>query len=298
MDYIGILKRAYEITIKHRYLWIFGILAGGAWTNFNFSLPQTNGYSDKWVKSLDGVNNLRWESFLSQYWGLLFAVLGLILILGVGWIILSLVSTGALLGSVQAIEKNETSHFRLGFAFGWHKFWRTFAVGLLIATAVIISIIVLALPVVLFVLAKIYVLAVIYGLLIFLLDLIFWLYLSVMSPYILREAILGGKGAWEAITTSREFFSYHWKEILIFCLLLWAVGIALGIGLILAMLLVGGLLAAIGVAIFLASQFIFWIYLAIFGLIFVVFAAILGGMIGTFGSTAQTLLYLKLVQKA
>lgn len=48
MDYMQIVKRAWEITKKHRYLWIFGILAGGAGGGgYQQMLSFSNGFSEE-----------------------------------------------------------------------------------------------------------------------------------------------------------------------------------------------------------------------------------------------------------
>jgi len=297
VDYFGILKRAYEITIKHRYLWIFGILAGGLGTSWNFSLPNSSSYSGNMEKFFTSQNQLQMENFWLNYWGVIVAVLGIFFLLGILWLVISVIAQGGLLGSVTGIAKGEKNDFRLGFHFGLKKFWRTLSVGLLIGLLVLLSLIVLGLPVILLVLGKIYVLAIIYGILIFFADLILWLYLGAMQPYIVRRAVLDDTGAWEAILTSWDFLKKNFLEILVIYLLLMALGIALGIGMILALILVGGLLFAIGFALYLASQIVFWFYVVVFGLAFVVFFLILGGIFNTFHSSVLTLTYLELTKK-
>lgn len=294
MNYFGILKRAYEITFKHKYLWIFGILAGGGvGAGWNISIPSNSGSSEELKNYFSGYSATSFEQFLSNYWGVLIAIVGLILLLGVLWMVFSIISQAALLGSVRAIDNNESNDFRLGFAFGWHKFWRTFAVGLLIGLFFIFSLVILVLPVILFIMAKVYILAIIYGIILFLVDLVFWIYLGVMSPYIYRIAILGEKGSWEAIVSSWDFFTKHWTNIVVIYLILVGIGIGFGIAVIFVMLLVGGLLFAIGYGIFLASSFFFWIYALVFGLAFIILMLVLGGIFTSFNYSVLTLAYLE-----
>lgn len=298
MDYIGILKKAFEICLKKKYLWIFGILAGGTATSWNFSLPSSD-FSDrisKYRPSDMPINSF--EQFWQQYWGVIIFLAGLIFLLGLIWLIFSIISQGALLGEVRSIEKDEAHNFRLGLAFGWHKFWKTFSVGLLLTLLVIISIVILALPVILLILAKIYIAAAIYGFFIFLLDLAFWIYIGLMSPYILRMAVLDNKGVLQSFVSSWDFLKKFLKDILVIYLLMIAVGIVFGLAMLFVILLIGGLLAAIGFAIYLASHFVFWIYVGIFGAIFLALLIICGGFFNCFNSTVFTLFYLKLNQKS
>lgn len=297
MDYLKILKRAFEISIKNRYLWIFGILAGGA-GGFGSSFSNSSSsidYSDKWDKYF---NQISFENFWLNYGAIVLAILVVILILGLLWSILSIISQGAILGLVEKIEKGQKHNFWIGLSYGWHKFWRVFGVGLILFLIVFFSIIILVLPIILFAVAKIYVLAVIYGILVFLIDLFLWLFLGVMAPYIQRTVVLGGQGIWETIGSSWDFFRKHWKEVLLIYLLLMAAGIIATIALILVVLIVGGLLVGIGFGLYLASQAVFWMYVAVFGFAFIIFMLILGGVIKTFNSSVLTLTYLELTGKS
>jgi len=297
MDYLGIIKKAYEIASRRKYLWIFGILAGGAiGGGWNFSMPSTSSSFDE-GKIENFFNRFNFETFIDHYWGIIFAIIGLILLLGLLWFVFSLISQGALLGSVRAISNNEENNFRTGLVFGWHKFWKVLAVGLLIGLIVLTSLAILALPVILLVLAKIYALAIIYGVLIFLADLVCWIYLGLVQPYILRLAILGQRGSWRAIGESLLFFKENWKEIVVMYLLVLAIGIGVAIGLLLIMLFVGGLLFAIGFAIYLASHWACWIYAGLSGLALVSFFLILNGIVSSFYSAIFTLTYLELDKK-
>lgn len=294
MDYFGIIKKAYDITLNRRYLWIFGILAGGAGSSVSSSFRGGSTSSNE----LFNGNSSDFATLITNHIPLLIIISAVLLALGLAWSILSIISSGALLNSVHAISKGEKNNFKLGFMFGLKKFWRIFAVGLLIGFFVILSIIILVLPIILFVLAKIYVLAIIYGMIVFLADLIMWIYLGMMGQYILRQAVLGNKGSWEAIVTSWDFFKKHLKDILIIYLLLVAVGIVVGIAMILVLLLVGGLLFAIGFALYLASMAVFWMYVAVFGFAFLVFILTLGGVVTTFNSSVYTLAYLDMVKSS
>lgn len=296
MDYLGIIKRAYTITFKRKYLWIFGLLAGGALggSSFNFSMPNGT-ISEKEWSSFIGNNSI--DNIFTNYWGVIVAIIGFLVLLGLILAVLSIIFEGGLLGSVRAIEKNEKNDFRSGFIFGWHKFWRVFTVGLLVGLIIFGSIIILAVPIVLFVIAKSYILAVIYGLLVFLLDLILWIYIGFVYPYIMRMAVLDDKGSAESISISWEFFKLHWKEILIMYLLMMAIGFVVMIAYILGILIVGGILFAIGLAIFLASKIACIIYACVATLVFIILIFIIRGIINTFTSSVYTLTYLELASK-
>lgn len=294
MDYFKILKKAFEIALKNKYLWFFAIFAGGVGSSFNSSFSNSISYTDKWDQYL---NQARWENFWTSFGGLIMIILGLLIIFGIAGIIFSIISQGAILGSVRAIEENQKHNFWMGVAFGWHKFWRVFGVGIIMFLAILFSLIVLVVPIVLFILAKIYIAAVIFGIFCLVLDLILWFYLGVMFPYIQRLAVLDNHGSWKAFLSSWQFFKTHWKVILITYLILIAVGLATVMAFFLIILIIGGLLFIIGFALYLASMAAFWMYVAVFGCAFLLLLLILGAAINTFRSAILTLVYLEIAPK-
>lgn len=293
MDYVGILKRAYDITIKNRYLWLLAILAGGVGGSWGTSFSNSTHTSEKW----ENVFN---QSSLGNFWGnyatVIFLVLGVIILLGILWMIIATISQGGILGSVRAIEKGEKHNFWTGFSFGWHKFWRVFGLNILIFAIILLSIVILVLPVVLLVLAKIYVLAIIYGILLFLFDLILWIFIGLMFPYIQRLAVLGDKKSWQAVILSWDFFKKHFVNLVLIYFLLMAAGFMVTLAAILAFIVVGGLLVAIGYGLYLVSMAVFWMYVAVFGVALIVFILILGGAVNAFNSAVYTLAYLELTK--
>lgn len=295
MDYLDILKQAYKITIKHRFLWIFGLFAGGASFAGNFiSMPANIGREDNWSSFINQSNPISWQNFWLNYWGLMIALIGISLLIIIALVAFSIISSGALLGGVAAADKGEEVDFKTAYSFGWRNFWRVLAVNLVFFLLVLFTLIILIVPLVLFVVAKIYVLAVVYGLLIFLADLVLWLYLGLIVPYIQRLVILDGRGIFEAFSESWEFFKKNWQPILITYLLMWAVSMGVGIAFILAALFLGGTLFILGFALYLVSQSLLWMNIVIFGGIFVITMAIFAGAYNAFGSAVFTLVFRRL----
>jgi len=290
MDYFSIIKKAYEITIKHKFLWIFGILAGGygGLRSFNISLPNYtigDGEFDKAFNSFD------WTNFWVNWGGL---ILGLMVCLGIFAIImfvLNIISQGALVGAVNKLSKNEKSDFHDGFRTGTHQFWRILGMSLIYFLMVLASIIVLAGPIIIAIISKIYAFAIIWGILLFFVCLAFWTLVGLIYPYSLRLIVLEKYGIWQSIRESLHFFRDHWKEVVVMYLLLLATSLAFGIVMVLAVLLGGGILLAIGFGIFLASPIVAVFYGMILGLAFFIAIVIVAGGYNTFYSAALTLTY-------
>ncbi|HEX7588182.1 MAG TPA: hypothetical protein VF478_07700, partial [Anaerolineae bacterium] len=134
MDYGKILTRSFEITIKHRALWLFGILlalfsgeGGGNFSNLG-NLGSGNGR---------GGTGSVFPTLPANFWQtvgtIILAVLCLILALFLLSIILRFVSRGALIGLVQELEANGTNPtVRRGFSIGGGRFWQLLGIGLTI----------------------------------------------------------------------------------------------------------------------------------------------------------------------
>lgn len=291
IDFFKIIRKAYEIALHKRYLWIFGVFAGGfgGFQIYNFSLPT--GETDTFL------NNLNFDTFWANN-GMLVIFAGLVMFLiGIIWWIVSIISTGGLIGSVRAIEQDRHFNFRMGLSYGAKCFWRVLGAGLLYGLIVLLSILVLVFPVILFIISKVYVLAIIYGIIVFLLCLALWIYMGIVFPYTIRIATIQDKGALEALRDTWPFFQKHWKDIIILYLIMMAIFIGIGMGYIFAILIVGGLLFAIGYGIYLASVVLAIIYafIAILGLLLLFM--IIGGILNTFNSSVYTLVFLELKKK-
>ncbi len=166
MDQIKILKRALNITINYRVLWIFGILlaltgaGSGGGSNGGGSSGSSNndGNNDfNWDNLFDGKNPFRQfpeltPEVINILIGVLIGFVCLIIILSVIGTIVRYVSETALIRMVDQHETSgETLTFREGWRLGWSRpAWNMFLMDLLIGLATLIvflaALIVAALP--------------------------------------------------------------------------------------------------------------------------------------------------------
>ena len=134
LDYGNLLSRAWQITWKHKVLWIFGILAGlgngggppGDGGNndggrpssgFEFGYPQF----DQWINQIDQA-------------ALVAIVLGLIclaLLIAVALIALQVIGRGGLIGGVLKADADQAVTFGETWQVGVSKFWTLFLIGLI-----------------------------------------------------------------------------------------------------------------------------------------------------------------------
>ncbi|MDO8686689.1 MAG: hypothetical protein Q7K11_00570 [Candidatus Berkelbacteria bacterium] len=301
MDYFGIFKKAYYLSLKHKFLWIFGILAGGygGFQGYNSSFGSGINYSGdsaEWSKNFDKfLTSENLTNFWLNYAGIIIGILVFFGIFAILMFVINIISQGALIGSTEKLLKGEKADFKIGFRIGWHNFWRVWGIGITFLMMILASLIVLIVPVTVLVTAESYILAVVLGLLLLIVCLAFWLVMGIISPYSTRYVILEEKySVFKSIREALHLFQRNWGEVLIIYLLLMAAGIGFGILLFLAIMIVGGLLLAIGFGFYLASPFVAVIYGLIVGLVMFLAIITVTGAYNSFYSNVITLTYLKL----
>ena len=153
MNYLKIIRDAFFITLRHKFLWFFGfflILTSGGFSlgnfNFNVSLPfrsgQVRGVERKEIFSL--IRN-----FISQNMTWLIIGLSIFLVIVIVFWILAVISQGGLIGSVDIIERKEKANLKKGWLIGRENFWPIFGLNILIDFVLLVVFLILGIPVVL-----------------------------------------------------------------------------------------------------------------------------------------------------
>lgn len=136
MDISAIFKRAWEITWKHKGLWVLGILAncssGSSQTSSNVSrMPQYNVSGgefpqiDHWLQS---VPEGTWIAI-----GI--AVIGGLILLALIFWMLAAIGNGGLIAGFQMAETGETVTLTSAFRKGFSYFWKLLAIQLILGLA-------------------------------------------------------------------------------------------------------------------------------------------------------------------
>ena len=159
MDYGQLIKRATEITWRHKVLWVFGIaaaLAGGASGGLRrgggegFQYVFSGDDATRWRRATLGFPGWRYApwgpgsafgSFPSErlapiVLGVLAVAFVLAIVLLVGSIVVRYTSFGALVGMVNEVEETDRTSFKSGLRTGWRRLLRLFAIDLIIAIVV------------------------------------------------------------------------------------------------------------------------------------------------------------------
>jgi len=296
VEYTKILKRAWEITWRHKALWLFGFLlalfSGGGGTGGSQGIQYTAdpGYRVEPALVLP----------------LVFLVLIFVLVLVVVGIIINYLSHGALIGMVHEVEETGNTSVGSGWRMGWSRFLPLFAIDLVIgipAAFVAFILIALGLSPLLLVLAQedaLTVLAILltlfFMLLVIGLLIIMGVVLSLLRKLAYRQCVLERKGVVDSIRDGYRIGRQNLRHVGLVWLLL------LGIGIVFAVVVVPVSMAVLAVAVAPAAA----LYAAteavgaslLVGAVFVIPAILLLSLVGAvyqvFCSAVWTLTYLKL----
>ncbi|MBC7236244.1 MAG: hypothetical protein H5T69_10415 [Chloroflexi bacterium] len=333
MDYGRIIKRAIEITLRHRVLWIFGIAValfggvsgkqgGGQGLQYAFSgqdwqrfFRQGPGVPARPFSPFGPV--VPWETILPMVFGLL----ALLFVLGLAWIVVGILvrytSLGALIGMVNEIEEREETSFRAGLRIGWGRLLHLFVMNLIIGIAVFILVLVLILILILggllaavpaILLFRVgegagivgILIGVAVGLVLILVLVLLGLALSaaatLVREYAFRASVLDQRGIFEALGAGLGLMRSRLRESLLIWLFLAVIRLALGIVAIPLVLIGIGIVLGPALAAYgLSESFGLAALSAVPGLLLLLLAgAFLGGLWATFYSAAWTLTFREL----
>ncbi|HRY63114.1 MAG TPA: hypothetical protein P5267_00690, partial [Patescibacteria group bacterium] len=153
--YRPILKRAWQIAWRFKYLWFFGLFAAllgtGGMYNINFSVDEASNQGN-WLMSLKGflsgesATGLTWDKLVANM-NIWIVVLFLMLLLaGLFLLWLSVVSQGALIYGVKEANQGRTLLFGQAFAKGREKFWSLLALNLVMGLIALAILMIVTLP--------------------------------------------------------------------------------------------------------------------------------------------------------
>lgn len=299
MDYFGIIKKAFKINLKNKFLWIFGILAGGAagFNGFNYNSDSST-FKTFWSKFTNtDFSQFDLASFWDHHGAAVIAITIIFLILSIVFFVLNLMSQGALVGGIEKIETGEKTDFYKSFKLGYKKFWRIWALNITLLLAVLISLSLFVIPTCLLVISGAYVSAAVMGFLLFFVNLLFWIVVAFISPYALRIVVLRKLTVFQSIRQALHFVRDNLAEVIVTYLLLAAISFAVGLVAIIVLVIVLGLMGIIGFGIYFVSvpATILFGFLALFAILIV--SIIFSGVYSSFHSSVLTLTYLKLVDR-
>src|SRR5918992_2638167 len=143
MNYGELLSEAFRLTWRNRFLWFFGFFVGGG---ASFNVPSNFG-GQPGAPFGGATRPLRW---ISENLALfLTLVIALVVVIALVFIVLAMISHGALAERVPALHRGEPRRFGLAWRAGTANFWRVLLLKILFFLMALGLVLLLSIPVLL-----------------------------------------------------------------------------------------------------------------------------------------------------
>jgi len=299
VDYFEIIKRAAEITWKHKYLWVLGFIAAlaGSGGNTGNSLNYSSGSND-----YSNVGS-SFSNFASTYLVFIIFIAIVVFLLGMIIWVLSIFAQAGLVDAVGKIDKGEKTSLAESFRAGASKFWRVLGLNILLGLIVAVVTMVIVIPFVIVIVAvssggldnsavvATFVCAIIAFIVAILFVIVLAAVISVVTQYALRFIVLDNDGVISSIRRGfRLVNSYKGPTFITFLLIM------LVSGLVGALFAIPGLMLGVPAAVMMiggvAAKNIGVVALAVFGIMFAsLVMAFLNGILEVYRSGIWTLTF-------
>jgi hypothetical protein len=137
VDYTAIVREAWLLTWRHRFLWVLGLFAGGsAGTCGNFGgnvrTPRDSGTLDGTGTRADVERALEdFQTWLGDHITVVIAVVAAVVILSLVLAVISLIAQGGLYRGVADVARGRPSGLGAAWRMGLRLFWRNVRLALL-----------------------------------------------------------------------------------------------------------------------------------------------------------------------
>lgn len=300
MNYGELLSEAFRLAWRNRFLWFFGFFVGGTGSSFNF--PTNFGGRQMDVPFGPVSGPLRW---ISENLALfLTAVIAVVVVLVLVFILLAVISHGALAESVAALHRGEPRRFGSAWRAGTANFWRVLGLKILFLLMALGLTLLVFLPAVLGALGVfaatesvgLRVLSVVLGVLFVVAMLILvFVPFAIINQFALRELVVGDRRILDSIGGGFGLLRRNVGRSLLVWLLQFGVMLGLGIAALVVIVILGAILLGPAIALFAAEQATAAIVVGVVGgLLFLVLLFVISGAISTFNHAYWTLAYLRL----
>lgn len=222
IDYSRILRRAYDITIQHKFLWVFGALIalGSGGGNFNGgggSGESVTPQEQEFFNKIDG--------FANQYWLAIIALVAFVFLLLIVIWVMGTISRGALIDSANKVDDGIHADIKSGFHRGLHFFWRIFGIGLVFFALMMVVLAVILTPVIYFIVMKQFAPAIFIGIMGLLFFIPIAMFFGIISQLALLFAVMMERRVFAAISEAYDLLFKNFSAVG----LLWLLSIGIGI---------------------------------------------------------------------
>jgi len=220
INYWEILKKAWKIAWKNRYLWWFGFFVSLSWlANFNcfFDSEENPAEQEKIMQFIS--QNVCWVIII----GLAFFVVWII------FFVLKIIGKGALINSIFSQLQEEQGNFKIGWKKGKENFKKIFLIIFVLGLFILFTIGILTIPVAVLLINHNYII----GFLMAFLAVVIVISLLILTAYLrifgCLYAILGKLNFWTALEKAYDLFRKNIRSSLIMGIIFIPVNIFLAI---------------------------------------------------------------------
>lgn len=310
--YRTILKRAWDNTWQHKYLWFFGLFAallgnGGEleliFRNFdgqarNVLFPTWQRFAETGIfsaNSLHNIGNLAQTEPYTLFLALSTMLIIAILIMFVLW--LTIVSQIAIVHNTAKIKHDKEHDFKDGVMRGIKKFWPAFGLNMIIKAISAVLFFLIGLPIYFGFVKTTFTISLTY-LVMFVVFIPVSLILSFVFKYAIVYTVVKGQKFIESIKSGWELFRKNWLVSMEMAILLFFINFLTGIAVLLIFLILA--VPLLFLILLFSELFVFvnfWLFIFSAVILLLIMVVFIGSMLSTFQISAWTHLFIELVGK-
>ena len=304
MNYGNLIGDAFRITLRNRYLWFFGFFVGLGSGGGGGGGGGGGDFKEHQSAEVASISAVATQQETSYNVTLIIGVVMLVLVIFLVFLALYVISQGGLTESVAAIEGGEERRFSSTWRAGVTYFWRVLGQVLLFIGIVLGLLLAVGIPVALLVvgtfaatgsIALRAIVAAVAALVVVALLLVVFIPLAIVRQFARRELVVGGQRVVASVGSGYRLFRQNLGRSLLVWLIQLGLMLGAGIALIIALLIVG-LVLALPAIILLATGYSMAAIVAgvVAALILLPLFVVAVGILGTFNHSYWTLAYLRL----
>jgi len=288
INYPEIIRQAWKITWKNKFLWWFG---------FFIVLAQVAGFfSYSFDNQPNSPNtsqaNAEALKFISSHLALFISIFIVALVLYILFIVLGIIGRGALIKSAEKISKGKPADYKSALKDGKKYFWKIFWIGFLIGLFIFILALIIATPIIFLFVSKSYLVGgflLFFGIIVFVPLLFLAIFLKIYGRL---YAVLGELNVWSSLENAYLILRKNLAATILMLLIFILIGIIVAV--ISFMLLIPIwiiLLILAGIFYFILKGICAIIFFSVAGIITAIYILFVKTLYETFTQTAWFLLF-------
>jgi len=306
MNYGDLLKDTFWIVLRNRFLWVFGLFAGGGGGSFGVPSGSGGSFPEEGDRDLPSLGSFiePARQWAAGHVGEISFLVGFILLLILLFVAIGALCAGALAESVAAIDRGEERRFGSTFRAGLTVFPRALGLVLVFAALYLLLFLTIGGSMLFLFLASapgslpaqmvsIFNALTLASVLVFVIS----IPLGIVAQFALREVVVRGERVFASIANGYRLFRRNLGKGMLLWFIQIVVGFAAGILLVIAMLIVAAVLGVPAVLLLvLAGKSVGIGALVFAGIVLAALILVIAAAISTFNHAYWTLAYLRLVQ--